>query len=61
MILPNSLAIQKKGRFLPNALSIEEMEKFLNAPDLNTPLGKRDRAIFEVMYGSGLRVSEVSQ
>ena len=36
------------------------MERFLNAPDLNTPLGKRDRAIFEVMYGSGLRVSEVS-
>ena len=50
----------KKGRFLPHALSIEEMEKFLNAPDLNTPLGKRDRALFELMYGSGLRVSEVS-
>ena len=50
----------KKGRYLPHALSIEEMEKFLQAPDLNTPLGKRDRAIFELMYGSGLRVSEVS-
>jgi len=50
----------KKGRFLPDALSIEEMEKFLMAPDLNTPMGKRDRAIFEMMYGSGLRVSEVS-
>jgi integrase/recombinase XerD len=50
----------KKGRFLPHALSIEEMEKFLTAPDLNTPLGKRDRALFELMYGSGLRVSEVS-
>ncbi|MEK9773001.1 MAG: site-specific tyrosine recombinase [Opitutae bacterium] len=50
----------KKGRFLPHALSIEEMERFLGAPDLNTPLGKRDRAIFELMYGSGLRVSEVS-
>ena len=46
----------KKGRFLPHALSIEEMEKFLTAPDLNTPLGKRDRALFELMYGSGLRV-----
>jgi len=50
----------KKGRFLPHALSIDEMERFLSAPDLNTSLGKRDRAIFELMYGSGLRVSEVS-
>ena len=54
------LSNPRKGRFLPHALSIEEMESFLDAPDLNTPLGKRDRAIFEVMYGSGLRVSEVS-
>ena len=54
------LSNPKKGRFLPHALSIEEMERFLSAPDLTTPLGKRDRAIFELMYGSGLRVSEVS-
>ena len=54
------LSNPKKGRFLPHALSIEEIERFLSAPDLNTPLGKRDRAIFELMYGSGLRVSEVS-
>ena len=54
------LSNPKKGRFLPHALSIDEMERFLSAPDLDTPLGKRDRAIFEVMYGSGLRVSEVS-
>ena len=54
------LSNPKKGRFLPHALSIEEIERFLSAGDLNTPLGKRDRAIFELMYGSGLRVSEVS-
>ena len=54
------LSNPQKGRFLPHALSIEEMENFLDTPDLHTPLGKRDRAIFEVMYGSGLRVSEVS-
>ena len=54
------LSNPKKGRFLPHALSIEEMERFLSAPDPTTPLGKRDRAIFELMYGSGLRVSEVS-
>ena len=50
----------KKGTYLPHTLSIDEMEKFLNAPDLTTPQGKRDRAIFELMYGSGLRVSEIS-
>jgi len=54
------LSNPKKGRFLPHALSIEDIEKFLNAPDLTTALGKRDKAIFELMYGSGLRVSEVS-
>jgi len=49
----------KKGRRLPHCLSIEEVEKFLECPDLNTPLGKRDRALFELMYGSGFRVSEI--
>ena len=54
-LLPNP----KKQRHLPESLTIEEMERFLSAPDLNTPLGKRDRALFELMYGSGLRVSEI--
>ena len=49
----------KKRRELPHCLTIEEMEKILRAPDLNTPLGKRDRALLELMYGSGLRVSEI--
>ena len=49
----------RKARHLPDSLSIDEMESFLEAPDLNTPLGKRDRALFELMYGSGLRVSEI--
>jgi integrase/recombinase XerD len=53
------LANPRKARHLPDCLSIEEMERFLEAPDLNTPLGKRDRALFELMYGSGLRVSEI--
>jgi integrase/recombinase XerD len=54
-LLPNP----KKHRHLPDFLTIEEMERFLSAPDLNTSLGKRDRALFELMYGSGLRVSEI--
>ena len=49
----------RKERHLPETLSIEEMERFLDAPDTNLPLGKRDKAIFELMYGSGLRVSEI--
>lgn len=49
----------KKHHHLPEVLTIEEMESFLNAPDTNNPLGKRDKAIFELMYGSGLRVSEI--
>ena len=53
------LANPKKQRHLPDMLSIEEMGRFLEAPDTNVPLGKRDKAIFELMYGSGLRVSEI--
>ena len=53
------LANPKKHRHLPDMLGIEEMERFLEAPDTNVPLGKRDKAIFELMYGSGLRVSEI--
>lgn len=49
----------RKERHLPETVSIEEMGRFLEAPDTNVPLGKRDKAIFELMYGSGLRVSEI--
>ena len=49
----------KRRRSLPHSLSVEEMERILNTPDLNTPLGKRDHALLELMYGSGLRVSEI--
>lgn len=46
-------------RELPRFLSVEEMRELVEAPDLSTRLGVRDRALFEVLYGCGLRVSEV--
>lgn len=48
----------KAQRGLPKFLRIEEAIDLVQAPDATTRLGKRDRALFEVIYGSGLRVSE---
>ncbi|MBC7690430.1 MAG: tyrosine-type recombinase/integrase [Methylotenera sp.] len=48
----------KTKKSLPQFFKIEEMKELIEAPDLSTTLGKRDRALFELIYGSGLRVSE---
>ena len=42
-----------------NILSQVEVEKLLNSPNMNTLIGIRDKAIFEVFYGTGMRVSEI--
>ena len=47
------------GRKLPDTLSYHEIEKLLNAIDLSSPEGGRNRAMLEVLYSSGLRVSEL--
>jgi integrase/recombinase XerD len=47
------------GRSLPKALAESEVEALLGAPDVETPEGLRDRAMLELMYGAGLRVSEL--
>lgn len=46
-------------RKLPNHLSIEQMIRFIETPETDTVLGKRDRAILELLYASGVRVSEL--
>lgn len=49
----------KIGRKLPDTLDYSEIEKLLSAIDLSTPEGARNRAMLEVLYSSGLRVSEL--
>lgn len=46
-------------RKLPNVLSIKEVENLIEAPDITTALGVRDRALLELLYAAGLRVSEL--
>jgi integrase/recombinase XerC len=52
------LRTPKLGRKLPHFLGGKQIEALLNAPSRITPLGVRDRAILETMYGGGLRVAE---
>ena len=49
----------KLGRKLPEVLSVEEIEEIFEAIDHSTPEGQRNRAMLEVLYSSGLRVSEL--
>lgn len=53
------VASPRVERTLPNHLTIEQMIRFIEAPDVETLLGKRDRAMLELLYASGLRVSEL--
>lgn len=48
----------KLGRYLPEVLSVDEVASIIDVPDLSTWQGVRNRAILEVLYGCGLRVSE---
>jgi len=50
----------KLGRYLPEVLSVEEVSAIMDSVDVSTWNGKRDRAILEVLYGCGLRVSEAA-
>lgn len=53
------LASPKLARRLPKNLSEAQVDRLLQAPDLSTPLGLRDKAMLELLYATGLRVSEL--
>lgn len=53
------LNVPKLTRKLPTVLSHHEVEKLLSIPDMNNDLGIRNRAMLELLYGAGLRVSEL--
>jgi integrase/recombinase XerD len=55
----SQLATPSTWRSLPKFLTVDEVTKLLQAPDGAKPRGLRDRAMLEVLYGSGLRVSEL--
>lgn len=54
------LGTPKQGRYLPRVLAVEDVGRLLAVPGTTTPLGLRDRALLEVLYASGARISEVT-
>lgn len=55
----NALQSAKQGLRIPKTLGEQELVQLINTPDPNTPQGVRDKAMLELMYASGLRVSEL--
>ena len=56
----SAVSLPKKWIKLPEYLSIEEVLRLLEVPDTGTIIGKRDKAILELMYATGMRISEVA-
>jgi integrase/recombinase XerD len=55
----DDLGAPRAWRVLPKFLATEDVDRLLEAPDVSTPAGVRDRALIEVLYATGLRVSEL--
>jgi integrase/recombinase XerC len=55
------VATPRQEKSLPTYLSVEDMVRFIETPDIESDLGKRDRAILEMLYGTGMRVSELTK
>jgi len=56
-----NVVLPKKWLLLPSYLTIDDIFRLLDSPDVKTIIGQRDKAILELMYASGLRISEVVQ
>ncbi|MCP5107630.1 MAG: site-specific tyrosine recombinase XerD [bacterium] len=55
----STIASPKKWQTLPKYLTMDQVAELLELPDLKTPIGQRDKAVLELMYATGLRISEV--
>ena len=55
----SNISFPKKWKVLPKYLSINQVTELLDLPDTNKPMGRRDKAVLELMYATGLRISEV--
>ncbi len=53
------VAVPAVGKILPKSLSQHDVERLIDAPDVSTALGLRDRAMIETLYAAGMRVSEL--
>jgi integrase/recombinase XerC len=53
------VATPRLDKKIPARLEEKQVERFLDCPDVSTPLGRRDKAILELIYGTGLRVGEL--
>jgi integrase/recombinase XerC len=53
------IATPRREQKIPKHLDVDEMTRLLDTPDVGTPLGRRDRAMLELFYASGLRLSEL--
>jgi integrase/recombinase XerD len=56
----SAIEFPQKWETLPKYLTIEQVSELLETPDLSQPIGRRDKAILELMYATGVRVSELS-
>lgn len=56
-----NLQAPKSEKKMPDILTLSEVQKLMSQPDLETPIGKRDRAMLELLYATGIRVSELIQ
>ena len=59
VLSPSSIELAKLSARELNLISPEELERLLKAPDQTTSIGQRDRAIFELLFSTGLRISEL--